>query len=119
MWCCNNDFVRKDLYNGKTKNIEAKIRDINHSATNACLNAKINEIEGEIRSISNLATTATLITVENKVPSVSNLVKKANYNTKSSETGEKITDHGRSDKYITTPEFNKTTVENFAARINK
>ena len=50
---------------------------------------------------------------------MSNLVKKANYNTKSSETGEKITDHGRSDKYITTPEFNKTTVENFAARINK
>ena len=66
-----------------------------------------------------MATTDTLITVENKVPSVSNLVEKANYNTKSSETGEKITDNGRSDKYITTPEFNKTTVENFAARINK
>ena len=39
-----------------------------------------------------MATTDTLITVENKVPSVSNLVEKANYNTKSSETGEKITD---------------------------
>ena len=76
MWCCNNDFVKKNLYNCKIKNIEAKIRDINHWATNASLIAKINEIKGEIHSISSLATTATLTTVENKVPSVSNLVKK-------------------------------------------
>ena len=35
---------------------------------------------------------------------------------KLNETEKKITDHTR-DKYITTPEFNKLTAENFAARL--
>ena len=39
-------------------------------------NAKIIEIESTIRSIRGLATTAALNAVENKIPNVSNLVKK-------------------------------------------
>ena len=54
--------------------------------------------------------------VENKIPSVSNLVKKTDYDTKITEIEKKITDH-KHDKYITTPEFNKLAAENFAARL--
>ena len=42
--------------------------------------------------------------------------KKTDYNTKINEIEKKITDHDH-DKYITTPEFNKLTAENFAARL--
>ena len=126
----------------KIKNIEDKIRDITNLATNASLNAKINELKGEIPSITNLATTTALnakindvkgeipnitnlaitnglTAVENKTPNVSNLVEKADYNTKISEIENKITDHDHSNKYITTPEFNKLTAENFAARLKQ
>ena len=54
--------------------------------------------------------------MENKIPSVSNLVKKKQYDTKISELEKKITDH-KHEKYITTPEFNKLTAEIFAARL--
>ena len=53
--------------------------------------------------------------VENIIPSVSNLVKETDYDTKVNEIEKKITDHTH-DKYITIPEFNKLTAENFAAR---
>ena len=52
-----------------------------------------------------MATTSSLTTVENKIPSVSNLVKKTDYNTKINEIEKKITEHNHN-KYITTPEFN-------------
>ena len=39
-------------------------------------NAKITKIEGKIPIIGGLATTSGLTTVENKIPNVSNLVKK-------------------------------------------
>ena len=42
--------------------------------------------------------------------------KKTEYNTKVNKIEKKITDHSH-DKHITTPEFNKLTVENFAARL--
>ena len=44
------------------------------------------------------------------------MVKKANYDTKISEIKRTLTDHNH-DKYITTPEFNKLTAQNFAARL--
>ena len=44
--------------------------------------------------------------------------KNTDYNTKINETEKKITDHDH-DKYITTPEFNKLTGENFAARLKQ
>ena len=74
----------------------------------AFLNAKINEVNGVIPSITNLATTTALTAVENKIPNVSNLIKKSDYNAKINETEKKITDHDH-DKYITTSEFNKLT----------
>ena len=66
--------------------------------------------------ITNLATTAALTTVENKIPNVSNLVKKTDYNIKINEIEKKITDHDH-DKYITALKFNMLTIENFAARL--
>ena len=57
-----------------------------------------------------------MIAVENKIPNVSNLVTKTDYNTKISEIEKKVSDHNH-DKYINTPEFNKLTVENFKARL--
>ena len=87
-------------------------------ATKTTLNAKNNEVKGEIPSITNLATKTALNAVENKIPSVSNLVKKTDYNTKINEIEKKITDHNH-DKYIITPEFNKTTSENFVVRLKQ
>ena len=136
-----NDVVTKDVYNAKIKDIEDKIGDINNLATKTTLNAKINEFKGEICSITNLATTAALTAiinevkgeipnttnlvttsaltaVENTIPSVSNLVKKAHYNTKINEIESKICDHNR-DKYINTPECNTLTAEIFHLRLKR
>ena len=46
------------------------------------------------------------------------MVKKTDYNTKISEIEKKTTDHNHG-KYITTPEFNKLTGENFDARLKQ
>ena len=59
--------------------------------TNASLNAKINEVKGELPNITNLATTTALTAVKNKI-------------------------FGHS-KYITTPELNTLTAENFNAKL--
>ena len=42
-------------------------------------NAKIKDTEDKILSITTFATTTALTAVENKIPNVSNLVKKADY----------------------------------------
>ena len=67
-------------------------------------------------NVTNLDSTTAFTTVENKMPNVSNLVKKTDYNTKIIEIEKKISNHGL-DKYIATPEFNNLTAENFAARL--
>ena len=56
-----------------------------------------------------------LVKKVNAVPT-SNLIKKADYDRKINEIEKKITDcnHG---KYITTPELNESTLEDFAARL--
>ena len=64
------------------KNIEDKIPDITNLATKTTLNAKINEVKGKIPNITNLATKTALTAVENKIPSVSNFVKKTDYKRK-------------------------------------
>ena len=74
--------------------------DITNAATNASLNAKINEVTGKIPSIINLTTSAGLTTVQNKIPNVSDLVKKADYDAKISEM---------ENKYFTTYDYNKFT----------
>ena len=70
--------------------------------TTTALNTKINEVKNKITNITNLVTATALTAVENKIPSVGNLVKKSDYNIKTSEIEKKITDHD-CDKYITTP----------------
>ena len=115
--------LKKNAYNAKIKTIDNKIHDITNLATKTTLNSKINEVKGEIPSITNLGATTTALTdVENKIPDVSNLVKINEYNTKinaiEKKKTKKKTDHDH-DKYITTPEFNKLTAENFAARLSQ
>ena len=73
---------------------------------------KISEIKGKCSVVTSSALTA----VENKIPSVTNLVKKTDYDTKINELEKKLTYHIH-DKYITTPELNKLTAENFSARL--
>ena len=85
-----SDVFEKGVYNTKIKDIEDKIVDIANLPTKTTTNAKINDITNEIPSITNLAVTTGLTVFENKIPYHSN--------------------------YITTPEFNKLTAENFAAR---
>ena len=94
------NIVKKDVCNVK-KNIQDKIIAITNFANNftilnevkneipsiislvttTALNAKINEVKKKIPNITNLAATTTLTAVENKIPNVSNLVKKFDYNT--------------------------------------
>ena len=70
-------------------------------------------MEGKIPSIAGLTTNSALTAVEHKLPDVSSLVKNTDYDTKISE---KITNHNHG-KYITIPEFNRLTTENFKARL--
>ena len=65
-----------------------------------------------------MATKTSLNTIENKIPSVSDWVKKTDYSTKINEIEKKIADHNH-DKYITIPEFTKLTPEIFAARLKQ
>ena len=67
-------------------------------------------------SVSGLATNSALTAADNKIPDVSSVVKKPDYNTKISEIEKKIIDHNH-DKYITTPEFNTMTADVFNARL--
>ena len=86
-----NDVVKKYVYNAKTKDIKDKVPDITNLSINISLNAKINGVKNKIPNITNLATTTALTNVENKMPDLS--------------------------KYVTTPQFNKLTAENFTARL--
>ena len=80
-----NEVIKKTEFNAKIKEIEDKILDITNLAVNTTFNAKINEVKGKIPSITSLATSTALTAAENKIPNVSNLVRKADYNTKVSK----------------------------------
>ena len=54
--------------------------------------------------------------VQNKIPNTRNLVTTTVLNTKISVAENKISNH---DKYVTIPEFNNLTVENFGARLEQ
>ena len=64
---------------------------ITNLATTAAFNAKLNDVKNKMPNITKLATTSVLTAVDNKIP-----------------------DHS---KYITTPEFNKSTAGNVAGRL--
>ena len=135
-----NEVVKKTEYNAKIKDIEDEMLDIinlpintalnskinavkdetpsiNNVATNDGLKAKIYEVKEKIPSITNLATTTAFTAVESKIPNVSNLIKKIDYNTEISEN--KIVTVHYHDKYIATPEFNKLIWESFTARLKQ
>ena len=61
-------------------------------------------------------TNSALNAVENKIPKISNLVTKTDYNTKIGEIEKKITEHNHG-KYITTPEFNNLAAGAFISRL--
>ena len=56
--------------------------------------------------------------VENKIPNISSLVKKTDYNTKITEIEKKFTDHNH-DKYITTRQFNPLAADVLNARLTQ
>ena len=66
-----------------------------------------------------MATTTALTNVENKIPNVSHLVTKIDYNTKIKDIENKITTDHDHDKYITTHEYNKLRLENFTAKLKQ
>ena len=67
--------VKKDVYNVKIKKIEDKIPGNTNLAINASVIAKMRLKEKYL--VTNLATTAAFKTLQNKIPNVSHLVKKA------------------------------------------
>ena len=84
-----NRFVLKTHYNTDKSGLEKKIHDTSKKIVDASrlviepdYNAKITDIEGKIPRITGLAATAALNAVNNKIPSVSNLLKKTNYDAK-------------------------------------
>ena len=54
-----------------------------------------------------------------KTTDTSNLVTKAEHNTKIGETEKKINALDHNNKYVTTHKFNKFTADNFAARLTQ
>ena len=82
-----NDVVKKTVYDKLVK----KVNDIDttgfalkakYDTDKPELEKKISNAEGKIASISDLVTNAPLTAVENRIPDVSNLVKRTDYNTK-------------------------------------
>ena len=57
-----------------------------------------------------------MTTVENKIPSITGLVKKTNYNTKITDIENKLNNHNH-DKYVATSEFNTLAANVFNARL--
>ena len=90
-------------------NVAYKIPDITSLGTKTTFNRVI-------LSITNIATTTALTAVENELPDIGNLVKKLTVTQNLLKLKKIITDHNH-DKYITIPEFNKLTAENFAAKL--
>ena len=69
-----------------------------------------------LKRLISLATKTALTTVENKIPDVSNLVTKTDYDTKVTEIENKLTNDNH-DKYIGTSEFNKIAADVFNVRL--
>ena len=59
-----------------------------------------------------------MTTVENKIPSISGLVKKTDYNTKITDIENILNNHNH-DKYVATSEFNTLAPNVFNARLGK
>ena len=73
-------------------------------------------VENKIPSISNLATKTASSTVENKIPSIIGLVEKTDYNTKITDIENKLNNHNN-DKHVATSEFNTLAANVFNVRL--
>ena len=104
-------FVLKTKYNTDKSDLAKKIPDTIELVKKLDYSTNFTEIEDKIPSISGLATNAALTAVENNIHDISSLVEKY-YNTKISETEMKVNDHN-DDNWITTPDFNKVTAQDF------
>ena len=69
-------FVLKTKYDAEKTDLEYEIPVTSELAKKIDYNTKITEIENKIASISGLITNSALPVVEDKIPNVSNLVKK-------------------------------------------
>ena len=106
-----SDFVLKTNYNTDKTKLENKIPNV----TEFVKKAKLIELENKILDVSSLAT-KTALPVENKKPSISNLVNKTDYNTKVTKIENKLNNHNH-DEYIHTSEFNKLAADVFNVRL--
>ena len=106
-----NDVVKKANYSKLVTKVDNT--DTSGLVKKTNYSTKITEIEDKIPDTSNLATKTALTTVENKIPSISNLVKKTGYNTKITDIENKLNNHNH-DKYINTSEL---AADVFNARI--
>ena len=70
-------FILKAKYDTDKSELENKIPNTSVLVKKTDYNTKINEIEGKIPDISKLATKTSLTAIENKIRSVTNLVKKS------------------------------------------
>ena len=109
-----SDILLKINYQTDKTKLEKKIPDV----TDFVKKVKLTGLKNKIPDISNLATKTVLTAVENKIPSANSLVKKAGYDTKITEIGNKLNNHNH-DKYITTPEFNALAADVFNANWHK
>ena len=76
----------------------------------------MNEVENEISGFTNLATANTLNAKRNKAKTKTCNITNLSTTTAIAAAGNRIHDHS---KYITTPEFNKLTEEDFGAKLAK
>ena len=107
-----SDFALKTKYSTDKTELENENPDIRGLATKTALTV----VENKIPSIINLATKTALTTVENKIPSISGLVKKTDYNTKITDTENKLNNHNHG-KYIDTSKFNTLAANVFNERL--
>ena len=99
-----SSLVRKTYYDPKVSEIEGKIPDVTNLATKTVLT-----------TVTNLATKTVLTTVQNKIPDISSLAKKTDYDTKVTEIEINLNNHNH-DKYIDTQEFSKLAADVINAR---
>ena len=124
-----NEVVKNTKFNTlktKVNNLEKKIPDATtlihtnqYNTDKQNLEKKIGDVDKKYQIRTSGLVTATVLNtkiskVENKIPKNSGLVTTTVLNTKISEVENKI-----HDTYITTPEFNRLTAENFKARLKQ
>ena len=95
--------------NAKINEVKNKIPSITNVASTTALNAKIHEVIKKLPKTTNLVTVTALTAIENKLSNVTDLVKKTDYSIKISKIEKKVTTDHDHDKYIATQELILTT----------